>query len=88
MRVILNMYNSEREIFNRTANIKKRVHSRFKSSTSIVETTVPNTNDKTNTTSELHYLSLVAFNNAFNTIRLYKRQGCVTDRCPVRESQD
>ena len=26
--------------------------------------------------------------NAFNTIRLYKRQGCVTDSCPVRESQD
>ena len=29
--------------------------------------------------------SLVGFND---TIRLYKRQGCVTDSCPVRESQD
>ena len=33
-------------------------------------------------------LSLVGFNDAFNTIRLYKHQGCVTDSCPVKESQD
>ena len=33
-------------------------------------------------------LSLVGFNDAFNTVRLYKRQGCVTDSCRVGESQD
>ena len=33
-------------------------------------------------------LSLVGFNGAFNTIRLYKHQGCVTDSSPVSESQE
>ena len=31
---------------------------------------------------------VLGFNDTFNTIRLYKHQGCVTDSCPVRESQD
>ena len=34
------------------------------------------------------HVSLVGFTDAFNTIRLYKRQGCVTDSTPVRESQE
>ena len=33
-------------------------------------------------------LSLIGCNDAFNTISLYKRQGCVTDSCPVCELKD